>query len=282
MPRLTRRQVQEINHVVDRYMDIVLRVTTGGGSPDRELMRRLGIPNGTDDLISDSYRYGAAVASSGRSLESTPAGQAASTIDSVQLGRAQRDSLDSMQLKADQYLDSLRQRIISNTVASIIQADSLDFDQARQLARDAVGSGVTRDQVVQGLRDSTGDYLRDWRRVAQTEMWGAKCQGEVDSIMEGHSAMSSAKGDTLVYVRPAPTACNKCRQLYLEPDGVTPRVFRMSDLLANGTNHGRRQADWVATIPPLHPNCMCVLNIKPENTEFDSSGRLEYHSSSNS
>ena len=105
-------------------------------------------------------------------------------------------------------------------------------------------------------------------------MWDAKLQGEAESIIQGNSPISDDKGDTLVYKRPASDACAKCKQLYLESDGVTPKIFKMSDLLSKGTNYGKRQSDWVPTLGVIHPNCMCSLNIMTKNTQFDKGGNL--------
>ena len=125
------------------------------------------------------------------------------------------------------------------------------------------------------LREKTNDWERDWHRVAHTEMWSAKCQGEVEAILQGESPFSNDKGDTEVYCKPGPNACPKCKQMYLERDGVTPKVFKLSQLISNGSNYGKKQADWKPCVPPLHPNCMCPLSIKPKNTKFDEQGNLE-------
>lgn len=117
---------------------------------------------------------------------------------------------------------------------------------------------------------------RDLHRLAHTEMWSAKCNGEVDAILNNESPFTNEGAEAIVYIKPSKNACNKCKQLYLETDGTTPREFRIADLIANGSNYGKKQADWKACIPPLHPNCMCPINIKPKDTEFDSQGNLVY------
>ena len=60
----------------------------------------------------------------------------------------------------------------------------------------------------------------------------------------------------------------------MEDDGVTPKVFKLSELIGNGTNYGKKQADWVATLGIIHPYCQCTLGIKPKDTEFDKNGNL--------
>lgn len=88
--------------------------------------------------------------------------------------------------------------------------------------------------MLQELRKQSGDWKRDWSHIAQTEMWDAKLQGEAVAIQD-------KVADAVVFKRPAADACAKCKQLYLESDGVTPKLFRMSDLLSHGTNYGKNK-----------------------------------------
>lgn len=60
-----------------------------------------------------------------------------------------------------------------------------------------------------------------------------------------------------VVFRIEPDACETCRRLTMR--GGIPRVFKKSTLLDNGSNRGRKQSEWRATIPPLHVNCKCTL-----------------------
>ena len=71
--------------------------------------------------------------------------------------------------------------------------------------------------------------------------------------------------------------CPHCRKLYLNTDG-TPKLFKLSELEANGTNIGLKPSEWKATISQAHPRCRCLLqyfedipNTKIEDFEFDES-----------
>jgi hypothetical protein len=89
-----------------------------------------------------------------------------------------------------------------------------------------------------------------------------------------------------VFKRPRPDACKFCKLLYIRPDGVTPRVFKLSDLLANGTNVGRRagrptrsgrsRTEWKATIGAVHPFCQCELHVLPDGMGFNAKGQMTY------
>lgn len=71
--------------------------------------------------------------------------------------------------------------------------------------------------------------------------------------------------------------CKHCKKAYLMEDEVTPRVFRLSDLKANGSNYGLKTADWVPTLGSLHPNCRCSLSEIPQGFGFkENSSTLTY------
>ena len=67
--------------------------------------------------------------------------------------------------------------------------------------------------------------------------------------------------DALVYKDVFPGACRHCIRLYLT-DGIgsEPIIFKLSQLRENGTNIGRKAADWKATVGSVHPYCRCQLN----------------------
>ena len=48
--------------------------------------------------------------------------------------------------------------------------------------------------------------------------------------------------------------CKSCMRFWFLPDGITPRVYKLSELMANGSNIGKKQADWLPTVSNTHPN----------------------------
>jgi hypothetical protein len=87
--------------------------------------------------------------------------------------------------------------------------------------------------------------------------------------------MADGNVDKYVYKRPMPTACAQCKYLYLMPDGVTPRLFKLSEMISNGTNVGRKphptkggkvvpggrvdgQETLKAVAGLVHPWCACM------------------------
>lgn len=130
--------------------------------------------------------------------------------------------------------------------------------------REEVMSAITKRETTSQLKtrlfSAINNKNKDWERVAATEMQTAIQQGIAQDIHENHGA------DQLVYKRPAPNACKHCIRLHLEDDGITPRIFKLSDL--EQSNVGRKAADWQAVVGPVHPWCQCQLHIVPEGFSF--------------
>lgn len=276
MARLTRTQIKQIQSIISDHMEVLMQLTTGDGKPSPRLVKKLGLPRNVADLITTAYKYGKLGVLQGKDLSTMSESDVKNLMRNIKLTKPQQYSIEHAKIKAQQSIDSITQRITSGIVTAAVQSDLSMWQAVKETIPSAVENNTPRYKVIQELREKTGDMMRDWHRVVHTECWSAKCQGEAEAIMNGESPLSKDKGETFIYIRPSHNACNKCKQLYLEKDGVTPRVFRLVDLIANGTNYGKKQADWKPCIPPLHPNCMCPINVMPKDTEFDSQGNLVF------
>lgn len=276
MAKLTRSQIRQIQRIINDHMEVLMQITVGDGKPSPRLVKKLGLPEAIVDLITTSYKYGKLGVLQGKDLSTMSESDVKKLMRNIKLTKSQQNSVDYSKIKAQQSIDSLSQRITSSVVTMAIQSDLSMWEAVKDVIPAAMENDTPRYKVIQELREKTGDWERDWHRVAHSEMWDAKLQGEAEAIMNDESPLSKDKGETLVYKRPAHNCCNKCRQLYLEKDGVTPKVFRLADLMANGTNYGKKQADWLPTLGILHPNCMCTLNVMPKDTTFDAQGNLVF------
>ncbi len=112
------------------------------------------------------------------------------------------------------------------------------------------------------------DRARDWERVAVSSLRQSANIGAI-------SAMAEEKIAELWY-DVHPSACDRCKRLYLEDDG-TPRIFLVDDVLEEvttngGANYGRTSQEWQPTAL-AHPWCQCrpkrrIANVTPK-------GRIE-------
>lgn len=114
--------------------------------------------------------------------------------------------------------------------------------------------GVLERRSVQAIVSSIGnqlkDWNRDWGRIVETEMENIFLLGVAQVIMEDHGP------DALVYKDVFPGACSHCRRLYTTAgSGSEPRIFKLSSLIMNGDNIGRKARDWKPVIGATHPYC---------------------------
>jgi hypothetical protein len=164
------------------------------------------------------------------------------------LGNRMRNSLSNSVLRNNQQQSLLVQKIIRGKAIKSIELRS----GARTLASE--------------LSNLTKDWEVDWLRIAYYLTHESYNSGRAQSILKEYGA------DSEVYFDVYPGACKKCKELYLkdpEDDNSEPIVFKLSEIIANGNNIGRKVADWLATISPTHPYCRCTINHKKDGFAWD-------------
>lgn len=239
------KQLEKIVEIIKRHMGVIGHIVTGNSDYSPSLLQKLGI-NTKTDLISAAYKYGKSKFSS-----------------NPQLTPRQQELLQQAQTNSQGFLDNLTTKLIANFTSLFNQGQS----QNLRTGEIDLQSLVVNNFNIQSMKS-------DVNRIIRTESWDAKVQGEVDAILEGNSPFSDNRENTDVYIRPASNACPHCKRLFLENDGITPKVFKLSQLLKNGKNTGKNTDDWLAVLPPIHPHCRCALGIKAEGTRFNEKGDL--------
>lgn len=180
---------------------------------------------------------------------------------------------------AGQFIDKFATKA-STDIGTIINQNLLIHNQQmKSVTKDTLASGVATHKaakrIAQELRAKTKDLYKDWDRVVTTEMAQAQNLGALDAITEN----SKGKAHNEIYVYKIGVIddkrCKVCEKLWTLPDGVTPKVYRLSELTANGTNYGKKTADWKATVETTHPNCRDFLMELPISWGFQN-GALTY------
>lgn len=119
---------------------------------------------------------------------------------------------------------------------------------ARHLPANQLASLLTRE---------TGDFSRNWLRIAETELQALFNE----TVVRAATVRWGAKA--MIAFIPETRACTDCKRAYLDGAGL-PIIFTVSELLANGTNVGKPKAKWRATLFPQHPRCRCLpMSVPP-------------------
>jgi len=141
------------------------------------------------------------------------------------------------------------------------EAQKRDLDVLPDELAEAVVRGRTSEQLATDLGTASGNWNRNWHRIARTELQGVYNEATVIESLEIYGE------DARVARTPDQTACIDCRRVFLQGD--TPIVFNVADLVANDTNAGRKRQDWLPTIWPVHPNCRCGVQVIPPGFTMD-------------
>lgn len=137
-------------------------------------------------------------------------------------------------------------------------------EEGLKIVKEEISRGVLEKKSVQKVISDIGhkmnDWQHDWGRVVETEMQNIYELGAAQQIMNEHGP------DAKVYKTVYGGACKFCIQFYTTNGiGSQPRIFKLADLMANGTNIGRKQKDWLPTVGPVHPFCRCIIHWLPDN-----------------
>lgn len=277
---LSKEQVERIAAIIrDRHLEFVIN-TLGPDAVTMEELKKLKdsgyISADPTQLHFDSYLMGRVVAK-------LKEGQAKHwTFQELQRHLfANPIPMRATELKAAEHAARRGAVYVRGLADEMVKNVSAKLTEESEKIRRTLPQQVIAEEVEQAIRNRTtaralasdlfhaiDDKGRDFQRVAHTELQNAYSIGAADEIQEQHG------DEARVYKRPNPDACAYCVKLYLKKDGVTPRIFRMSEITSNGTNVGRKAADWKPVIGATHPYCECTLMHMPNGFGFDSSGDI--------
>jgi len=141
--------------------------------------------------------------------------------------------------------------------------------------QEAGNKGVKTDlQTVLGgkLYEVMGEATRDVKRILETESTVVRNTSIMDGIVRVNTA-AGIEDPTVFFVTVRDQyRCVECTRLHVQPDGVTPRVWKMSEL--GGGYHKR--GDPTPKVGGLHPHCRCVLTTLLPGFGFNGAGKVAY------
>lgn len=153
----------------------------------------------------------------------------------------------------DKFVEKAVTDLTQSVATGLLEHRNEVIAETRQALAAGYGQKTTK-QIARELREKTGELFKDWDRVVTTELAQATNMGAFDAIIENNR--SKSPDDIYVY-KSGPhdgKTCKHCLKFWFLEDGITPRVYRLSDLLKNGSNYGRKTADWLPTVGVTHPN----------------------------
>jgi hypothetical protein len=143
--------------------------------------------------------------------------------------------------------------------ASISQRNLLK-NKIKTATISAFKENKNQQQLASILRELTGEWARDFSRIADYVLQEAYAHGRLAQIIDTYGA------DTLVYKQTFPGVCKHCEKNYGKP-GEHPEVYKIQDLLKNGNNIGR--SEQLPVVGQAHPWARSILHPIPANSVWD-------------
>lgn len=287
-PLFTTAQLRELVQIILDHHTAIAIGFFGASSVAPEEVKRIvamGIlPKSALGIIDDAYAYGQLLAEVNAQVAHGVVKIPAMTLKGIKNRLATRPlpmtsdeefAREWARRSAATHVRGLGNRVAQDFETTAIEADRALQQRMQRAIRETLDENIERRETWRKMKSDLGhktkDWSRDFGRIAATEKMRAMQEGQVQGLMkrEGNPR------DILVAKVPTPAACDHCVRLHLTAgQGSRPRVFRLADLQANGTNVGRKARDWRAVVGPTHPWCECALVHVPEGWGFDTTGNL--------
>jgi hypothetical protein len=283
---LTPAQIQELVKIIENQHLIFLANTVGTGilsQSDLDILTSHGIDVTklpTYGVVDDAFRFGIlADALGSEKAKKMSYSDFKNTLKSggfLPLTKAEKISLDHIKQRTYSDVTGLGTKIGKDLSNIVIENSKKQRAQYEKILQDTIAAGAEKSrsarEIASDLGHATKDWARDFDRIADYVLHEAFDTGKAMSILrEAEAAGEEAYGYKEVYEG----ACQHCISLYLT-DGIgsKPRIFKMSTLIANGSNIGRTVKEWKPVIGCTHPWCRCELYHLRPNNEWDSEKKM--------
>ena len=279
---LTQQQIQQLLEIIERQQAIFIGKNIGADflTPrDLELLSKAGIDItsfGKEGMIDDAFKWGmlSEALGDGRAKKMTydEFKRFVSSGQFIPLNDREKFSLDILKRQFSSDVKNLSNKMQNDTNTALSASSrnaSIDPKKfERILNKEAQQAIIDRKSVVQfasDLRVKSKDWNRDMQRVADYMSHTAFENGRAANMLRTDGEEAE------VYKSVYPGACQHCIRLYLTGGiGSEPKVFLLKELIANGSNIGRKPVDWLPVIGATHPWCRCTSHKKEANSTFDS------------
>lgn len=193
-----------------------------------------------------------------------PDGKGPKTIESAikqqvfERPQINKNVVDSLNETMKLFIEKL-QVDTQSRIENIIR-DTNDINNLFKLA----DTSKTTQDLIQELKATMPAATKDWQRVVLTEVSNAIGLGSVDKIVSENNGQNLDE----VYVYRIPVndsiTCKWCRKFYNGYQNV-PKLYRLSSLLANGSNYGKSKEQWLPVVGATHPNTRTspIIELKP-------------------
>lgn len=168
------------------------------------------------------------------------------TLGNKEPNQLQKDVLKSLLNSSFGYIEGLKHRTSSNIMEAV---DALAKESR------ANNTKVSVSQISEVLMTEMEKAKNAIKTIAEAETTKTRNIGHTMEIATNAGSAGIVDPTVFFIVIKDRSLCNECRRLHLLSDGVTPRVWKMSDL---SMGYHKRGEDHPSSCGE-HPNCRCTL-----------------------
>jgi len=160
----------------------------------------------------------------------------------------EEEAMKNMLSTAHDYLEALKSRTKARLTESV--------DSYVQEAR-ARGETPSETEIKNRIIGALGKAKNDMRTIAEAESTKARNLGKAMNIARVGASLGVSDPNVFFVMIKDKSTCDECKRLHLAEDGVTPRVWKMSQL---GFSY-HKKGEPNPKVCGLHPHCRCTLTL---------------------
>jgi hypothetical protein len=187
-------------------------------------------------------------------------------------------NMERLQNTASDYIDSLKQKTTADMMRTI-EEGLATVKNKNKLKSEKIGDFLRTDEgkeIFSKIRESLEEQRKKLDKgvelIANVELHNAQNHGVADAILKSSEQLGIEDPLVCKIGVNDDKICKDCIRLWVQPDMVTPKVYKMSELASDSGDWKDRKA----SISTTHPNCRHVLVFVGPGFGFNKAGRLEY------
>ena len=176
----------------------------------------------------------------------------------------EEEAMKNILSTAEEYVSSLR----SKTKAQLV--DKIDAYVREKRMKGFAPSSVDIKKYVDESLDSAKKHMRT---IAEAETTKSRNMGRLFNIAKVGDSQGVSDPNVFFVVLRDNVTCKHCIQAHLLPDGVTPKVYKLSEVKFSYL--GKDEKGKSVSVAGQHPHCRCSLSFLAPNFGFKN-GQISY------
>lgn len=161
----------------------------------------------------------------------------------------EKEAARGMMKTANKFITALKEKTSSQIV------DQIDA----KVREGSLGGPAVTDLVIKRVIDKEMKKAKShFKMIAETESTKARNTGSVMDISKIGASMGIQDPSCFFIVTKDGSTCKHCLKNHLRPDGITPKVFKLSEVKQSYLSKEERDAGDVS-VAGQHPHCRCSL-----------------------